>query len=52
MENKGQYPNEVKINYPIYKIYQQKLIDLILILGFNFTYSKNFWKESDIRQIY
>ena len=37
MENKGLYPNEVKINIkdiyektilPVYKIYQQKLIEL------------------------
>ena len=62
-KNKGQYPNEVIINnkdiyektiLPVYKIYQQKLIDLNscdfgdLILHV----VKIFEKNNDIRQIY
>ncbi len=62
-KNKGQYPNEVVINnkdiyekniLPVYKIYQQKLIDLNacdfgdLILHV----VKIFEKNSDIRKIY
>ena len=62
-KNKGYYPNEVKINYkdiyektilPIYKIYQQKLIDLNscdfgdLILHV----VKIFEKNPDIKDIY
>ena len=62
-KNKGFYPNEVKINYkdiyekiilPIYKIYQQKLIDLNscdfgdLILHAVKILEKN----SDIRELY
>ena len=62
-KNKGQYPNEVIINYkdiyentilPVYKIYQQKLIDLNscdfgdLILHV----VKIFEKNDDIREIY
>ena len=62
-KNRGQYPNEVIINYkdiyektilPVYKIYQQKLIDLNscdfgdLILHV----VKIFEKNDDIREIY
>ena len=62
-KNKGQYPNEVKINYkdiyektilPIYKIYQQKLIDLNSCdFGDLILHTvKIFEKNLDIRQIY
>ena len=62
-KNKGQYPNEVRINYkdiyektilPVYKIYQQKLTDLNscdfgdLILHV----VKIFENNDDIREIY
>ena len=62
-KNKGYYPNEVIINYkdiyektilPIYKIYQQKLIDLNSCdFGDLILHTvKIFEKNKDIRQIY
>ncbi len=62
-KNKGQYPNEVKINYkdiyektilPVYKIYQQKLIDLnVCDFGDLILHTvKILEKNLDIREIY
>ena len=62
-KNKGCYPNEVKINHkdiyekttlPVYKIYQQKLLDLNSCdFGDLILHTvKIFEKNSDIREIY
>ena len=62
-KNKGQYPNEVVINHkdiyektvlPVYKIYQQKLIELnVCDFGDLILHTvKIFEKNSDIREIY
>ncbi len=62
-KNKGQYPNEVKINYkdiyektilPVYKIYQKKLVDLnVCDFGDLILHTvKILEKNLDIREIY
>ena len=62
-KNKGQYPNEVIINHkdiyektvlPVYKIYQQKLVDLnVCDFGDLILHTvKILEKNSDIREIY
>ncbi|MDC3036344.1 UvrD-helicase domain-containing protein [Candidatus Pelagibacter sp.] len=62
-KNKGKYPNEVKINIkdvyertilPVYKIYQQKLIELnVCDFGDLILHTvKIFEKNNDVREIY